>query len=110
MTHRYDIAVTGSGFAGSLIAMIARRLGYSVLLLEKGKHPRITIGESSTPLANLLLEELADRYDLPAIRPLSKWGSWQHTYPQIALRAQARIHFLSPSPGNARFSRSCPRK
>lgn len=84
MTHDYDIAVFGSGFAGSLIAMIARRLGYSVVLLERGKHPRVTIGESSTPLANLLLEELAVRYDLPAIRPFAKWGSWQREHPQVA--------------------------
>jgi tetracycline 7-halogenase / FADH2 O2-dependent halogenase len=66
------------------MAMIARRLGHSVILIEKGKHPRVVIGESSTPLTNLLLEELAARYDLPALRPLAKWGSWQHTYPQIA--------------------------
>ena len=84
MTRTYDLAVFGSGFAGALIAMIARRKGLSVVLLERGKHPRITIGESSTPLANLLLEELAIRYDLPSIRPLAKWGSWQRSYPQIA--------------------------
>ena len=84
MARSYDIVVFGSGFAGSLIAMIARRLGYSVVLLERGKHPRITIGESSTPLTNLLLEELAVRYDLPAIRPFAKWGSWQREYPQVA--------------------------
>lgn len=64
--------------------MIAKRQGYSVVLLERGKHPRVVIGESSTPLANLLLEELAVRYDLPAIRPLVKWGSWQRTYPHVA--------------------------
>ncbi len=84
MTADYDIAVVGSGFAGSLMAMIARRLGHSVVLIDKGKHPRVVIGESSTPLANLLLEELAIRYDLPAVRPLAKWGSWHHTYPEIA--------------------------
>ena len=81
--RNYDIAVFGSGFAGSLIAMIAKRQGYSVVMLERGKHPRMTIGESSTPLANLLLDELATRYDLPAIRPLAKWGSWQRAYPHI---------------------------
>ena len=84
MTRTYDLAVFGSGFAGSLIAMIAKRQGHSVVLLERGKHPRVVIGESSTPLANLLLEELANRYDLPAIKPLSKWGSWQRAYPQVA--------------------------
>ena len=84
MTRVYDIAVVGSGFAGSLIAMIAKRLGHTVVLLEQGRHPRFAIGESSTPLANLLLDDLATRYDLPAIKPLAKWGSWQRTYPQAA--------------------------
>jgi FADH2 O2-dependent halogenase len=80
----YDIAIVGSGFAGSIMAMIAKRLGHSVVMIERGKHPRVVIGESSTPLTNLLLEELSIRYDLPAIRPLAKWGSWQRTYPEIA--------------------------
>src|SRR6266705_3901729 len=84
MKTDFDIAIVGSGFGGSLLAMIARRLGRSVLLLERGQHPRFAIGESSTPLANLLLEELALRYDLPRLLPLAKWGSWQKTYPQIA--------------------------
>jgi tetracycline 7-halogenase / FADH2 O2-dependent halogenase len=84
LSETYDIAVVGSGFAGSLLAMIARRLGLSVILLEKGTHPRVVIGESSTPLANLLLEEIAARYDLPALRPLAKWGSWQRAYPEVA--------------------------
>jgi FADH2 O2-dependent halogenase len=80
----FQIAVIGSGFAGSLIAMIARRLGYATVMIERGRHPRFAIGESSTPLANLLLEELAEEYDLPFLRPLCKWGSWQEKYPQIA--------------------------
>jgi len=81
---RYDLAIAGSGFSGSLLAMIARRLGLSVVMVEKGKHPRIVIGESSTPLTNLFLEELSTHYDLPSVRPLSKWGTWQRTHPEIA--------------------------
>jgi FADH2 O2-dependent halogenase len=84
MNAQYDIAVIGSGFAGSLLAMIARRLGHSVVLIEKGAHPRVVIGESSTPLANLLFEELCVRYDLPTLKPLAKWGSWQRTHPDVA--------------------------
>jgi FADH2 O2-dependent halogenase len=80
----YDIAIVGSGFAGSLLSMICHRLGRSVILLEKGKHPRFTIGESSTPLTNLLLEELSIRYNLPALTPLAKWGTWQQSYPNMA--------------------------
>lgn len=83
MTTDVDIAIVGSGFAGSLTALIARRLGRSVVLLERGRHPRFAIGESSSPLANLLLEDLADRYELPRIRPLAAWGTWQRAYPTI---------------------------
>ncbi|MGB9030434.1 MAG: tryptophan 7-halogenase [Acidobacteriaceae bacterium] len=74
----------GSGFAGSLLVMIAQRLGRSVVLIERGTHPRAVIGESSTPLSNLLFEELTERYDLPALRPLAKWGSWQRAFPEVA--------------------------
>jgi len=84
MNRDFDIVIAGSGFAGSLLAMIARRLGRSVLLLEHGKHPRFAIGESSTPLANLLLEELAKHYDLPRLLPLTKWGAWQREHRGIA--------------------------
>ena len=84
MKRRYDLVILGSGFAGSLLALIARRLGKTVALLEPGKHPRFAIGESSTPLANLLLEELTTKYALDNIQPLSKWGSWQKCHPEIA--------------------------
>jgi FADH2 O2-dependent halogenase len=60
-----DVAIVGSGFGGALAALFLRQIGRSVVLLERGRHPRFAIGESSTPLANLLLEELADRYGLP---------------------------------------------
>jgi FADH2 O2-dependent halogenase len=79
----YDVAIVGSGFAGSLLAMIARRQGRSVLLLERDRHPRFAIGESTTPLSNLLIEELSLRYDLPGIAPLAKWGSCRRAYPDL---------------------------
>ena len=74
--------------------MIARRLGLSVVLLEQGKHPRMAIGESTTPLSNLLLEELCAKYDLPRIAPLAKWGSWQGTYPQIGCGLKRGFSFF----------------
>ncbi len=80
----FQVVVVGAGFGGSLMAMIARRLGFSVALLERGRHPRPVIGESSTPLADLLLAELADEHDLPFLRPFCKWGTWQEAHPEIA--------------------------
>jgi FADH2 O2-dependent halogenase len=94
LSERYDVAVVGSGFAGSLLAMIAQRLGLRTILLERGRHPRVVIGESSTPLSNLLLEELARRYDLPALRPLCKWGTWQQSHPELACGLKRGFSFF----------------
>lgn len=94
LTRDVDVAVVGSGFGGSLLAMIARRVGRSVVLLERGRHPRFAIGESSTPLANLVLEELARAYDLPAVLPLCKWGSWQRAYPEIGCGLKRGFSFM----------------
>jgi FADH2 O2-dependent halogenase len=84
MRSDFQIGVIGSGFGGSLVAMIARRVGLTTVLIERGRHPRFAIGESSTPLANLLLEEIAVEYDLPFLLPLCKWGSWQEKMPHLA--------------------------
>lgn len=99
MSGRFDVAVVGSGFAGSLTAMIARRVGLSAVLIERGHHPRVVVGESSTPLSNLLLEELTERYDLPNLRSLSKWGSWRASHPEIACGLKRGFSFLKLSPG-----------
>jgi FADH2 O2-dependent halogenase len=93
----YDLAIVGSGFAGSLLALIARRLGYSVVLIERGSHPRIVIGESTTPLTNLFLESLADRYNLPEIRSFSKWGTWHQAHPEIACGLKRGFSFFHHS-------------
>ena len=99
MSRDFDIAVVGSGFAGSLFALIARRVGRSVILIEKGTHPRFAIGESSSPLANLLLEELCDRYDLPRIKPLAAWGTWRRAYPDIACGLKRGFTFYAHRAG-----------
>lgn len=101
MKGRFDVAVVGTGFAGSLLAMIAQRLGLRVILLERGRHPRVVIGESSTPLSNLLLEELATRYDLANVRPLSKWGSWQRSHPDLACGLKRGFSFFHHAPRHA---------
>lgn len=78
-----DIGIIGAGFGGSLAALLAHRIGRSVLLLDRGKHPRFAIGESSTPLANLVLETLAERYALPWLKPFANYASWKAVHPEI---------------------------
>jgi FADH2 O2-dependent halogenase len=67
--------------------------------VERGRHPRFAIGESSTPLANLLIEELADRYELPRIRPFSKWGTWQRTRSEVPCGLKRGFSFFFHPPG-----------
>ena len=92
--HRADIAVVGSGFGGTLMAMVAQKKGQSVLLVEKGTHPRFAIGESSTPLANLLLQQIAEQYDLPQLLPFRRWGEWQREYPEIGCGLKRGFSFF----------------
>jgi FADH2 O2-dependent halogenase len=78
-----DIAVIGAGFGGSLTAMVLQQSGLRTALIERGTHPRFALGESSTPLADLVLSELVERYNLPRLAPLAEYGSWQASYPEI---------------------------
>ncbi len=89
-----DVAIVGSGFAGSLLALVVRSRGLRVALLDRATHPRFAIGESSTPLANLLIEELADRYDLPHLRPFAKWGTWKASYPEVGCGLKRGFSFF----------------
>ncbi|MBS0202210.1 MAG: tryptophan 7-halogenase [Planctomycetes bacterium] len=78
-----DIVVIGAGFSGSLLSLLLKRIGRSCVLIDRGTHPRFAIGESSTPMANLILEDLARRYDLPRIAPLASYGTWKRVHPEI---------------------------
>lgn len=79
----YDVVILGSGFGGSLTAAILARAGLSVAVIDRRRHPRFAIGESSTPAADLILHDLAQRHHLPELLPLTLFGSWRKTYPQI---------------------------
>lgn len=78
-----DVAIVGAGFGGSLTALLLHRIGLRVLLLDRGSHPRFAIGESSTPIADLVLRDLARRYELPFLLSMSRYGTWQQTYPEL---------------------------
>ena len=78
-----DIVILGSGFGGSLLALILARAGKSVAMVDRSRHPKFAIGESSTPLADRTLAQMADAYGIPELRPLCHWGSWKRERPQL---------------------------
>ncbi len=94
-----DVVIIGAGFGGTLLAMALCRQGRSVILVERGRHPRFAIGESSTPLANLLLEELAATCDLPRVASLSKWGTWRRAHPDLPVGLKRGFTFFHHAPG-----------
>jgi FADH2 O2-dependent halogenase len=95
----FDIAVVGAGFAGSLTALLLQRLGKTVLLIDRGSHPRFAIGESSTPSSNLLLRALGQRYDLPELVALSRYGSWKRTFPDLPVGLKRGFSYFAHTAG-----------
>jgi len=67
----YDVAVLGSGIAGSTLAAILGRQGFRVLLIEKGTHPRFAVGEAMQPQSSMLMWILGERFDVPEIKNIS---------------------------------------
>jgi flavin-dependent dehydrogenase len=51
LPERCDVVVIGGGPAGSISAALLAQKGYEVVLLEKQRHPRYTVGESLIPHA-----------------------------------------------------------
>ena len=101
LSDHCDVAIVGAGFAGSILARILNRQGYRVTLLERGRHPRFAIGESSTPLANLCLERLARRWDLSDLRDLATWGRWLETHPGVRRGLKRGFSFYRHTPGES---------
>lgn len=95
----FDVTILGSSFSGSLLAWILGSQGMRVLLLDRNKHPRFAIGESSTPVADYLVEWIAERWNLAPLKPLARWGTWQDTYPQLGCGKKRGFTYFCHRPG-----------
>lgn len=73
MARHYDYLLLGSGFAASVLALVLQNMGRSCLLVDRGRHPRFTIGESSTPIADQILLDLGEDHGLPLLQQLARW-------------------------------------
>jgi FADH2 O2-dependent halogenase len=94
-----NIAIVGSGFAGSILARILQTQGHRVLLLDRNRHPRFALGESSTPLAAICLERLAERYGLEDLHALAAWGRWKERLPELHCGLKRGFTFYGHTPG-----------
>jgi FADH2 O2-dependent halogenase len=92
------VAIVGSGFAGSILARILQIQGHQVFLLDRQKHPRFALGESSTPLAAICLERLAARYGLDDLHALAAWGRWMERLPHLRRGLKRGFTFYGHEP------------
>ena len=99
MRRSCEVAIVGSGFAGSLLARVLAVLGYDVVLLERGTHPRFALGESTTPLANLSLERLAVRYGMRDCYHLATHGRWMEHLPELRRGLKRGFTYYRHHPG-----------
>ena len=68
----FDTIILGSGIAGTSLASILAKYGFSVLLLEKNTHPRWTIGEAMLPESAMWMWIVGESFGVPEIKNLSK--------------------------------------
>ena len=94
-----SVVIIGGGFSGSLLGAILVRAGFTVTIVDRGQHPRFTIGESSTPTAGFILKALIRKYNLPELLPLTQYGLWKETYPHISCGLKRGFSYFFHQPG-----------
>jgi FADH2 O2-dependent halogenase len=96
-----DVLIIGSSFSGSMLAWILASQGMRVSIIDRGHHPRFAIGESSTPAADMVIADLAARYQLPGLAPLSRYGSWKAQLPLLGCGKKRGFSYFRHRSGKA---------
>lgn len=95
-----DFLIVGSGFGGTILAMGLAKLGYKVMVVERKSHPRFTIGESSTPIADMILRCIGDKFELPFLKDISRYGTWQKRHPELTCGLKRGFSYYYHQRGN----------
>lgn len=85
----YDVAIIGSGIAGSTLGTILARQGLNVLIFEAKSHPRFSIGESMILETSESMRGLAELYDVPELAYFSS----ENYFPYIGTNHGIKRHF-----------------
>ncbi|HSH01826.1 MAG TPA: NAD(P)/FAD-dependent oxidoreductase [Anaerolineae bacterium] len=64
---QFDVAIIGSGIAGSTLGAILARHGQDVVIFEAKAHPRFAIGESLILETSEMMRALAHFFDVPEL-------------------------------------------
>src|SRR5438552_10348097 len=92
-----DVVVIGGGPAGSTAANLLAQKGYEVVLLDRARHPRLTVGESVLPHVWKYVDAVGATKDIEQARFIQKAGGttvWRGVIRQVSL---ADFGFRRPS-------------
>lgn len=96
---KYDVVIVGSGFGGAVCAMILSKLKYKVLLVEKNKHPRFALGESTTPVVTKTLRFLSEKYDIPELSDYATYSGMKKSDSSLMCGPKELFHYFWHSKG-----------
>jgi FADH2 O2-dependent halogenase len=94
---RFDVAIIGSGIAGSALGAVLARQGLRVVIFEATSHPRFAIGESMILETSETMRALAELYDVPELAYFSS----ENFFTRIGTSHGVKRHFsyLHHEPG-----------
>ncbi len=87
--NQFDVAIIGSGIAGSSLAAILAKNGVRTVVFEAKTHPKFSIGESMILETSETMRALADLYDVPELAYFSS----EHYLPLIGSSHGVKRHF-----------------
>ncbi len=96
-TDKYDIAIIGSGIAGSALGSILARHGLKVVIFEAGSHPRFAIGESMILETSETMRAMAELFDVPEMAYFSSENYFN--YIGTSHGVKRHFSFLHHTPG-----------
>ncbi|MCB9077020.1 MAG: tryptophan 7-halogenase [Anaerolineaceae bacterium] len=94
--HRFDIAIIGSGIAGSALGAILARQGLKVVIFEAKSHPRFAIGESLILETSETMRALADFFDVPELAYFSSENYFSHIGTSHGVKRHFSFLYHSP--------------
>ena len=86
---QYDVAIIGTGIAGSSLGAILAKNGRRVIQFEAKSHPRFAIGESMILETSETLRAMAEFYDVPELAAFSS----ENYFEQIGTSHGVKRHF-----------------
>jgi FADH2 O2-dependent halogenase len=96
--NKYEVAIIGSGIAGSTLGAILARNGMKVIIFEAGTHPKFAVGESMILETSEMMRAIAEFFDVPEVAYFSSENYF--SYIGTSHGVKRHFSFLHHTPGH----------